>query len=691
MISENIIGKKFLFTVCLVVMAFSTFGIASAAAISVTRDLPDAVSPGQEFNVSVTQSGFLLNAGIVTETLPAGFSYVEGSLRSDTAEYDEATNNLTIYFKGETTITYLVTAGTAEQIENAAFSGIWLAAEDIQLDKLSGEVEGDTSLTLMMAFDTGTPSNPYPSIAGTHNGTITLPFNLSVSKLYTYPCPGTGGHTEYAAISYPNGTVLAEAHWNGYTGDWHNISFYDSFPPSANQTYNSNPLGRGGGGGAAGDDFSGFTLYANETYNYTIITGSYPQIIHEHEFNATGGVITCEEFKDGNGKTYINWIPAIKLFGEEVQSGPGSNCSITWDDDIQITANGAESVYPTLGINGSTIHLAWVDQRDGGENREIYYNRSTDNGTTWQASDTRISNDPLYSIKADFAVNGDMVHLFWRDNRDGNFEEYLIQSTDGGVSWGPETRLTNDSGYSGCPFPVVSGDVINLFWRDNRLGTFKIYHKRSINAGANWSQDTLLTPDGIQAEFPFPAVFGDTIHVVWRDCRDGNAEIYYKRSTDGGVNWTADQRLTNDPGESEHPKIVVQGNNLHVVWRDNRTGTYEVFYKRSIDGGQTWSGDTRLTSNSGQSLWPLLAVSDDLLHLLWCDDRDGSQALYYTYSSDRGANWEVETKLSQCIAPLDLMGAHPMMVADPYIHVVFNDNRTGENEIYYKRGTISCK
>jgi hypothetical protein len=92
-----------------------------------------------------------------------------------------------------------------------------------------------------------------------------------------------------------------------------------------------------------------------------------------------------------------------------------------------------------------------------------------------------------------------------------------------------------------------------------------------------------------------------------------------------------------------------------------------------------------------QSLWPLLAVSDDLLHLLWCDDRDGSQALYYTYSSDRGANWEEETKLSQCIAPLDLMGAHPMMVADPYIHVVFNDNRTGENEIYYKRGTISCK
>ena len=47
-------------------------------------------------------------------------------------------------------------------------------------------------------FDTG--PGIYPSISGMHNGTIT-PFNdLNVSKLYTYPCAGTGGHTEYAKI-----------------------------------------------------------------------------------------------------------------------------------------------------------------------------------------------------------------------------------------------------------------------------------------------------------------------------------------------------------------------------------------------------------------------------------------------------------------------------------------------------------
>ncbi|MEA2076146.1 MAG: hypothetical protein U9O85_10565 [Euryarchaeota archaeon] len=130
-------------------------------------------------------------------------------------------------------------------------------------------------------FDTG--NGTYPSIAGTHNGTITPNQTINVSMLYTYSCTGTGGHTEYARIW--NSTLDVNATWNGYTGDWHNISF--------NKT---------------------FSLLPNETYNYTIRTGSYPQIIHESPFNATGGKITCTKFIDANGRIYYDWIPAVKFF-----------------------------------------------------------------------------------------------------------------------------------------------------------------------------------------------------------------------------------------------------------------------------------------------------------------------------------------------------------------------------------------
>ena len=134
-----------------------------------------------------------------------------------------------------------------------------------------------------LVFDTGEPANPYPSIMGTHYGTIKPNVTIEVFRLYTYPCEGTGGHTEYARIW--NNTFNATAKWGGYEGDWKNITFDKTF-----------------------------TLFANETYFYEIRTGSYPQIIHAREFDATGGTITCDKFIDENGNVYYNWIPAIRLW-----------------------------------------------------------------------------------------------------------------------------------------------------------------------------------------------------------------------------------------------------------------------------------------------------------------------------------------------------------------------------------------
>ena len=132
-------------------------------------------------------------------------------------------------------------------------------------------------------FDTGSPQNPYPSIMGIHNGTITPNQTIEVSKLYTYPCEGTGGHTEYARI-WNNSGLDVNASWNGYVGDWHNISFSEPF-----------------------------TLIPNKTYNYTIRTGSYPQIHHKSELLTANGWINCTKFTDANGKIYYDWIPAVKL------------------------------------------------------------------------------------------------------------------------------------------------------------------------------------------------------------------------------------------------------------------------------------------------------------------------------------------------------------------------------------------
>jgi len=133
-------------------------------------------------------------------------------------------------------------------------------------------------------IDTGQSPNPYPSIFGTHNCTIIPANDITANKIFVYPCVGTGGHAEYVRI-WGNG-VDAHATWNGYGGeDWNILHF--------NRT---------------------FTLEAGKEYNFTIKTGSYPQIFHEEVLETLdGSIVRCKEFVDANGKRH-KWIPAFKIY-----------------------------------------------------------------------------------------------------------------------------------------------------------------------------------------------------------------------------------------------------------------------------------------------------------------------------------------------------------------------------------------
>jgi hypothetical protein len=136
-------------------------------------------------------------------------------------------------------------------------------------------------------FDTGTPANPYPSISGTHNGTIRVYKNITVNRMYTHACSGTGGHTESVKIWNDTTGECIEAHWNGYSGDYHDIAFNGTL-----------------------------TMKKGVIYNYTIRTGSYPLVHHRDELTLGVGIIRCTNFTDANGKRYYDWIPAITLYYE---------------------------------------------------------------------------------------------------------------------------------------------------------------------------------------------------------------------------------------------------------------------------------------------------------------------------------------------------------------------------------------
>jgi uncharacterized repeat protein (TIGR01451 family) len=328
-----------------------------------------------------------------------------------------------------------------------------------------------------------------------------------------------------------------------------------------------------------------------------------------------------------------------------------------------------------VATTGETVYAVWSDFRDG--DFEVYSKRSTDGGVTW-GSDTRLTNAAGASELPSVALAGAAVHVVWRDDRDGNSEIYYMRSTDGGENWSGDIRLTDATQWWG-PSVAATDSAVHVFWLDDRDGNYEIYYKRSTDGGESWGSDTRLTYAEVP-KFPSVAATGATVHLVWYEEGPGGQVpegIFYKRSTDGGESWGSDTRLTTGSfGGNVSPSVAVAGATVHAVWKDRRDGQIGVYYKRSTDGGESWSSDARLITPVGTPEWPSVAVVGAAVRLVWRDSADGSQGVYYMCSTDGGENWGSYTRLAN-------YGDWPSVAAaGAEVHVVWTG---AAGDIIYKR------
>ncbi len=344
---------------------------------------------------------------------------------------------------------------------------------------------------------------------------------------------------------------------------------------------------------------------------------AYTVFNHQHGIAASGDTVHAVWFDGRHG-----WPNAEIYYRRSLDGGQN------WEAETRLTNDAIYSGYPSIALVGQTIHLAYFSSENDDDN--IHYMRSTDAGVTWGA-DTELTNNPVMQQIPAVAATASTVHIIYHDERHGNWEIYYLRSTDGGNTWDPEMRLTDDSGWSNNAGIVVRGQYVHVVWSDDRASVtdFDIYYKYSSDNGSTWSADIRLTFT-YNSGGPSLDRSGQNLFIVFQSERDGNTENFFKRSTDNGATWEPDVQLTNDPALRQVPAIAAGGSNVHLVWQDYRSSLLpEIYYKRSTDAGVTWDADLRLTIDSLRSIWPDVAVGDSVVHVLWCDDRPGMYNIFY--------------------------------------------------------------
>ncbi len=160
-------------------------------------------------------------------------------------------------------------------------------------------------------------------------------------------------------------------------------------------------------------------------------------------------------------------------------------------------------------------------------------------------------------------------------------------------------------------------------------------------------------------------------------------EIYYRRSLNNGQTWQPLVRITNRLGESEFPAMAVSGTVVHAVWVDRRDGNREIYYARSTDNGATWSANNRLTSNAADSVHPSIAVSGSTVHVVWHDARAGSREVFYKRSTTAGTSWEADRRLTVTPGSSSVYASVASSGSD--VHLAYETHRHGNPEIMYMR------
>ncbi len=357
------------------------------------------------------------------------------------------------------------------------------------------------------------------------------------------------------------------------------------------------------------------------------------------------------------------------------------NCFGQWQQEYllynvgypQTSFNNARCV----ATNGNIVHAVWYEGGFYNDMGEIYYKRSTNGGVSW-GPETRLTNNPAISRSPSVSVSGSVVHVVWSDERDGNFEIYYKRSSDAGISWSGDIRLTNNPGASEYPSMDVSGSFVHVVWQDERDQNQEIYYKRSTNGGISWGKEIRLINDIHESFLPSISVSGLYVHVAWFDRRE-NEEIYYNHSSDGGTTWGTNLRLTTNPAYSEFTSISVSVSVVHVVWMDFRDSNWEIYYKRSTNGGINWEADKRLTTNSSMSWYPSVSSSGSVVHVAWQEYRDYNWDIYYKRSTDGGISWGTDTRLTNNPSDTECPS---VAVSGSVVHVVWGYNY---EDIYYKR------
>ncbi|MCX6285151.1 MAG: T9SS type A sorting domain-containing protein [Bacteroidetes bacterium] len=353
-------------------------------------------------------------------------------------------------------------------------------------------------------------------------------------------------------------------------------------------------------------------------------------------------VVWCDRFSTKKGAIYYTM---------------SADTGMTWTSPIPITNTGGNAWNPAIVVNGSSIHVVWREIDTLDNHRSSHYRHSLDGGNTWGPDvllDSVIANWPAVTVSGNTVyVANDIV----TSQSPYNTEIFFLRSTDNGTTWSPHLQLTNALGRSEDEAIMAQGSHIHMAWNDNRYNNkMQIFYKHSSDYGITWSpDDTIAPPFGYGT---MVSVDSANVDVPYAGAASGHYQIQIVQSADTGSSWGMNKDLTNDPDTTfYYPYMVRDGSELHLTYVKAYIGGQ---YLHSGDGGTNW--DVPFTFFSGNiGITAFTAYTGCALHIIYMSNTDHHIHYMRNPTGNNGRHCNIATAVPGKELP-DLITVYP----DPF-------------------------
>lgn len=327
----------------------------------------------------------------------------------------------------------------------------------------------------------------------------------------------------------------------------------------------------------------------------------------------------------------------------------------TWTDGVMPFRKYNNQGDPVAAFCGDgTALFVYLDYVAAYQPHRLVAAHSTDKGATWLGPGTvyqgsyPFADKPWAACSPDGGPYDNRAYVTWT-LFGGSGGIQAMYSDDYGVTWYGQEQISPSGGVQGSVIAPGRDGEVYVLW----LGPTGIEFNKSTNGGGTWhGMGTASGVDRIgdtsfrRNSHPAAALdvsggaYDGHLYAVWADDRDGDPDIYFTRSTDGGASWSDPWRINDDPVgngcDQFFPWIAVDENGyVHVMWHDRRDDAgndwFHVYLTTSRDGGETFDrnlrvsdvpSDGRLTGFLGD--YAAIAAGGGTIYPMWSDLRGGT-------------------------------------------------------------------